>query len=99
MQATIDEQGRVEIPRALRDRLRLTPGAVVDFEPVESGFTVTPVANGGNLQVGAATLLREGSLLVLGGLGPVTLDEVNQAIDAGRNERLSHITDQGIDPQ
>ena len=100
MQAIIDEQGRVEIPRVLRDRLHLTPGAVVDLEPVDNGFTVTPVVNSrAGLQVGAATLVREGSLLVICGLGPVSLDDVNGAIDAGRNERLSQITNDTIEPQ
>jgi AbrB family looped-hinge helix DNA binding protein len=99
MQAVIDDQGRVEIPRALRDRLHLTPGVLVDLEPVENGLNLTPVANSADRLSGAPKLMREGSLLVLCGSAPLNLEDVNRAIDVGRSERLGHITGEDIESQ
>jgi predicted DNA-binding antitoxin AbrB/MazE fold protein len=46
-----------------------------------------------------ATLLREGSLLVLAGSMPVSVDDVNGTIDAGRSERLNQIVGEDIEPR
>jgi hypothetical protein len=99
MQTTIDDQGKIEIPRTLRDRLHLVPGAVVDLEPAGGGFNVTPALNGAGPDASAVKLLREGTLLVLGGREPASLDDVNRALDAGRSERLYRIVDDNIETQ
>jgi hypothetical protein len=91
MQAIIDENGRIEIPVAWRDRLRLIPGAVVDLQPAANGLTVTPATNSADSQGGTAKISREGSLAVLTGDGPVSLDDVNCALEIGRGELLNRL--------
>ena len=44
MEATVDEVGRIVVPKALRDRLRLTPGTKVDVSEYGDGLHVTPVS-------------------------------------------------------
>lgn len=39
MKATIAERGQVTIPKALRDKLGLTPGTVLDFD-TQNGYLV-----------------------------------------------------------
>ncbi|MHB1292266.1 MAG: AbrB/MazE/SpoVT family DNA-binding domain-containing protein [Sulfuricella sp.] len=39
MKATIAERGQVTIPKALRDKLGLTPGTVLDFD-AQNGYLV-----------------------------------------------------------
>lgn len=41
MQATIDKVGRIVLPKALRDRLGLEPGMVVDVSQYGDGLHVT----------------------------------------------------------
>lgn len=99
MRTVIDEQGRVEIPGVLRDRLHLTPGVVVDVEPNENGLSVTPVENAPNLPVNTPTLLREGSHLVIRGSESLSLEEANRALEAGRDERINQIMGGKIESQ
>ncbi|HEY8749518.1 MAG TPA: AbrB/MazE/SpoVT family DNA-binding domain-containing protein [Tepidisphaeraceae bacterium] len=65
MQAILDDQGRVEIPRELRERLHLTPGDVVDLTVVDSTLSLAPVSLGGNSHHRDAKLVRDGTLLLL----------------------------------
>ena len=87
----------MEIPRELRDRLHLTPGALVDLQPGENGFSVTPVSNGAVFVPATTTLVREGSLLVFGGSAPLSLEDVNRAIGADRIERSLGVANEGVD--
>jgi AbrB family looped-hinge helix DNA binding protein len=42
MQATVDQVGRIVVPKALRDRLGLTPGSIVDISLYGDGLHVAP---------------------------------------------------------
>ena len=42
MEATIDSVGRIVVPKALRDRLGLAPGSVVDITQYGDGLHVAP---------------------------------------------------------
>jgi AbrB family looped-hinge helix DNA binding protein len=42
MEATIDQVGRIVLPKALRDRLGLTPGMVVDVSQYGNGLHLAP---------------------------------------------------------
>lgn len=43
MRATIDAGGRVVVPKAVRERLGLTPGAEVELVERDSSLEITPV--------------------------------------------------------
>jgi AbrB family looped-hinge helix DNA binding protein len=42
MEATVDQVGRIVLPKALRDRLGLTPGTVVDVSQYGNGLHLAP---------------------------------------------------------
>ncbi|MCB0983780.1 MAG: AbrB/MazE/SpoVT family DNA-binding domain-containing protein [Ilumatobacteraceae bacterium] len=42
MEATIDSVGRIVVPKALRDRLGLAPGSVVDITQYGDGLHIAP---------------------------------------------------------
>lgn len=76
MRATIDQAGRLVIPKALRQRVGLVPGPV-EVDVQGAGLSVTPIAND--------TLVTEGDLLVIPA-GGVTIndDDVIALRDADR---------------
>jgi AbrB family looped-hinge helix DNA binding protein len=50
MEATVDQVGRIVLPKALRDRLGLTPGAVVDISEYGDGLHIAPGGRTARLQ-------------------------------------------------
>lgn len=77
MEATVDDVGRIVLPKPLRDRLRLTPGTKVDVSEYGDGLHVAPVGRTARLEE------RSGRLVAVGET-PVTDDDVLGLIDAGR---------------
>lgn len=77
MEATVDDVGRIVVPKALRDRLRLTPGTKVDVSEYGDGLHITPVSRTARLEE------REGRLVAVAST-PVTDDDVLALVDAGR---------------
>lgn len=77
MEATVDEVGRIVVPKALRDRLRLTPGTKVDVSEYGDGLHITPVSRTARLEV------RDGQLVSVAET-PVTDDDVLSLVDAVR---------------
>lgn len=77
MEATVDEVGRIVVPKALRDRLRLTPGTKVDVSEYGDGLHVAPVSRTARLEE------RDGRLVAVAET-PVTDDDVLALVDAGR---------------
>ena len=71
----------------------------IETGPTETGSHVAPVGTATKRQFSTPMLSREGSLLVLCGSAPLTLDDVNEAIDIGRNERLTHIAGETVERQ
>lgn len=47
MEATVDEVGRIVVPKLLRDRLRLTPGSKVDVSEYGDGLHIARGAPSG----------------------------------------------------
>jgi AbrB family looped-hinge helix DNA binding protein len=89
MQAVVDEQGRIEIPRELRDRMHLSAGAVVNLEARDVEIVITseqPQAESANEE---GQLVWENGLLVFSrpNAGVMTVDDVNRVIDSIRQER------------
>lgn len=77
MEATVDEVGRIVVPKALRDRLRLTPGTKVDVSEYGDGLHIAPVSRTARLEE------RDGRLVAVAET-PVTDDDVLALVDAGR---------------
>lgn len=77
MDATVDDVGRIVLPKPLRDRLRLTPGTKVDVSEYGDGLHVTPVSRTARIEE------REGRLVAVAD-SPITDDDVLALIDAGR---------------
>ena len=77
MEATVDEVGRIVVPKVLRDRLRLTPGTKVDVSEYGDGLHVAPVSRTARLEE------RDGRLVAVAET-PITDDDVVALIDAGR---------------
>jgi AbrB family looped-hinge helix DNA binding protein len=46
----VGSKGQVVIPKELRERVSLEPGAGVSFEPVEGGVIVRPATSGRGLR-------------------------------------------------
>ena len=96
MRAIIDEQGRLEIPLELRERLHLTAGVLVDVEPNEDGLQITPTSSKIPDDSGEGALEWDNGLLVFRGPGVLTVEDVNDAIEAGRQERFDRIVGNGV---
>ncbi|MGQ0742874.1 MAG: AbrB/MazE/SpoVT family DNA-binding domain-containing protein [Acidimicrobiales bacterium] len=77
MEATVDDVGRIVLPKPLRDRLRLTAGTKVDVSEYGSGLQVVPVGRTARLQE------RDGRLVAVAET-PITYTDVLGLIDAGR---------------
>ena len=77
VEVTVDEVGRIVLPKTLRDRLRLSPGTKVDVSEYGDGLHVTPVSRTARLEE------RDGRLVAVAD-SPITDDDVLALIDSGR---------------
>lgn len=60
MRTTIDKAGRIVVPKPLRDRLGITPGAELEIVEDGAGIRIEPVARAQIVEV-------KGRLLIAGG--------------------------------
>ena len=77
VEATVDDVGRIVLPKPLRDRLQLTPGTKVDVSEYGDGLHVSPVSRTAVLEV------RDGRLVAVSDTA-IDDDDVLGLIDAGR---------------
>ena len=77
MQATVDQVGRIVVPKALRDRLGLTAGSTVDISLYGDGLHIAP---GGR----TARLERRDGVLVAVSDTVITDDDVANLVDSIR---------------
>lgn len=77
MEVTIDEVGRIVVPKRLRDRLRLLPGTKVDISEYGDGLHVAPAGRTARLEE------RDGRLVAVSD-DPVTDEDVFALTEAGR---------------
>ncbi len=77
METTVDQVGRIVIPKALRDRLGLVPGSTVDVSEYGDGLHLAP---GGR----TARLVRRSGKLVAVSTTTVSDEDVLALIDVGR---------------
>lgn len=89
MKTTIDSAGRVVIPKALRDRTGLRPGAELDIRDSDGIIEIIPAAPRGRV-------VKEGAYFVWepeSGVGSVSEEELVALIEADRERRLDEIAD------
>jgi AbrB family looped-hinge helix DNA binding protein len=77
MEATIDQAGRVLLPKPLRDALGLLPGTKVDVSRYGAGLQLIPAGR-------TARIVEEDGALVATGETQIDDDIVFNLIDAGR---------------
>ena len=77
MEVTVDQVGRILVPKALRKRLGIEPGSVLDISEYGAGLQLTSVGR-------TARLEREDGKLVAVSSNPINDEEMFAAIDAGR---------------
>jgi AbrB family looped-hinge helix DNA binding protein len=77
MEVTIDQAGRVLLPKPLRDALGLLPGTKVDVSRYGAGLQLIPAGR-------TARIVEEDGALVATGETQIDDDIVFNLIDAGR---------------
>ena len=77
MKATIDNLGRIVVPKALRDALGLTPGTTVDLSRYGAGLQLVPAGRTARLRTVDGALVADSSTAV-------TDEDVFGLLDAGR---------------
>jgi AbrB family looped-hinge helix DNA binding protein len=83
MTLTIDKAGRIVLPKRVRDRLHLHPGANLSLEEIPEGLIVRPVRR-------KPSLVEEDGILVHMGEPPANYDW-NRVLEDERDERLREI--------
>jgi AbrB family looped-hinge helix DNA binding protein len=82
MRATLDRFGRIVVPKDIRDRLGLKPGAEVELDEQGAEIILKPAERTTPLRV-------EQGVLVFGG---TALGDLDDAVKAHRNERIRHLS-------
>ena|SRR5579883_1946078 len=77
---TIDPAGRIVIPKAVRDALRLAPGDTLLLESDSESVTLRSLRPG-------SPLTKERGVWVFRGGGNLSTDDVNRALESVRTER------------
>ncbi len=83
MRVAIDKLGRIVVPKPIRDRYHLYPGAELELEPEANGIQLSPVAPKG-------TLVRKQGVLVHHGSTGVDFD-IAAYINTERESRLGYM--------
>ena len=78
IQISMDQFGRVVLPKEIRNRLGVSPGTEFEVEDRESSILLKPLRR-------KAKLVKKNGLLVVKGEGPpITVEEVNRTIESSR---------------
>jgi len=86
---TIDQAGRVLIPKKLREELHLKPGDVLELESKGDDITIRP-------RRAHATLVKDHGIWVLS-TGEPTAISISDLIDEQREQRNRHVL--GLDSE
>jgi AbrB family looped-hinge helix DNA binding protein len=85
IETTIDSFGRVLVPKAIRDRLGLEPGSVLEMEDSGTEIRLKPVRE-------SPLLVKKGKVLVYAGKAS---GKVLEAVKAHREARLKRLSARG----
>ncbi|HWN43977.1 MAG TPA: AbrB/MazE/SpoVT family DNA-binding domain-containing protein [Thermoanaerobaculia bacterium] len=85
METTLDELGRILLPKEIRDDLGLEPGAVLRIEERDAGIYLTPEAS----ETGDPYLIRKGGVLVFTGQAEADLESAVQRMRDERDEKVA----------
>lgn len=85
METTLDELGRVLLPKEVRDDLGLRPGAVLRIEEREAGILLVPEAP----EDDDPFLVRKGGVLVFTGQAEGDLEASIQRVRDERDEQVA----------
>jgi AbrB family looped-hinge helix DNA binding protein len=85
MEATLDQSGRIELPKELRDGLGLSPRSILAIEERGGGILLKPVG-------GPAGLVRKDGVLVFAG---EIEGDLTEAVQRDRDERLRKVSGLG----
>lgn len=80
---SIDSAGRLVLPKAIRDSLKLSPGDELELELLGAEVILRPAQSAGVQKEQGVWVLRTGE--------PLTLSSVNEAARKSRSERESTI--------
>ena len=83
MQVTIDQAGRIVVPKAVRERFGLRKNSMLELEESAEGIVLKPVERQGGL-------VRRNGRLVITGLPTADFDPVRM-VEEDREERMRHI--------
>jgi AbrB family looped-hinge helix DNA binding protein len=78
--ATLDKAGRVVIPKALRDELRISPGDALSLEFDGDGVTLRPVRS-------ASALRKENGIWVFRSGRQLTAAQTDRELESVRQKR------------
>ena len=81
MQTKIDSFGRIVIPKSIRERYGLIPGASIEFNPDDNEIVLKIIQT-------EERLVKEGDVLVYTGQ---FVGDINKIIDEAREDRVKHI--------
>ncbi len=83
--ARLDKVGRIVLPKAVRDRLRLAPGDAISIEVTDDEATLRHAAS-------ESALTRESGVRVFGTGKPMPHDEARDLLRSVRVERLADLS-------
>ena len=82
MKATIDRFGRVVVPKDMRDRLGLRPGAELDIEEHNKKIVIKPAEQESPLRIEDGVLIFAGT----------ALGDITESIRRHREERIKKLS-------
>jgi len=85
METTLDELGRILLPKEVRDDFGLQPGAVLRIEEQDAGIFLVPEAR----ETQDPYLVRKGGVLVFTGKAEGDLEAGTQRVRDERDEKVA----------
>ena len=82
---TIDDVGRIVIPKAVRQRLRLSPGDALELHSDDDHLVLTPIRP-------KTPMIKKQGIWIHSPNGSLAEDSILETIELVRNERISELS-------